>query len=83
MSVILIFSLLISVRGCIIVSDTSEFFLPAGAQHVSPASADDPATAAADFRNFLRVVYTILFSGYVKKLQMNIFFKKLIYDDYL
>ncbi len=47
-------------RGCICVFNTSDLFYLFVIQPVKPAMADDPAIAAADFRNFLLVELTIL-----------------------
>jgi hypothetical protein len=52
------------VRGWIRVSVTSDLFPKVVTQPVKPARADDPAIAAADFRNFLLVDFAILNWGY-------------------
>ena len=51
-------------RGCISVSDTPDFFSGFVKQPVNPARVDEPAIAAADFRNFLLVELAILRFGY-------------------
>jgi hypothetical protein len=53
-----------SLRGCIIGSALPEFFPNLGMQPDMLARVDDPAIAAADFRNFLLVELAIIYPGY-------------------